>query len=97
MSNVTQKYEEFRAVTKLIIKTDLSKNYGTLTKYREQIIPAYNEFSKYIAERYEKVDDENQKIFDQWLLKARDRFVACLHLNARIICPQYMSTSLIHM
>lgn len=79
MSKVAQKYEDFRAVSKLIIKTNLSKNHGTLTKYRKQIIPAYNVFIEYIAERYEKVDDEGQKIFDQWLQRAREKFVACLN------------------
>lgn len=78
MSNVAQKYEEFRAVSKLMIKTNLSRNYDTLVNYREQIIPAYNEFIEYIAERYERVDAANQNIYDQWLLKARDRFIACL-------------------
>lgn len=78
MTEIQERYEEFRGVAKLIIKTNISRNSETLSRYRVQIIDANNKFVKYVKDTYEKVNDKDREKLGAWLQKVRETFIKCL-------------------
>lgn len=78
MSQIQEKFEDFRGVAKLIIKANISKKRETLSRYRVQIIDANNKFVEYVNENYGKVNDKDREKLGAWLQKVREIFIKCL-------------------
>lgn len=55
------KKDKFLKVTKLIIKTKLSKKQVTLETYRDKIIEAFNDFTNYCRSKYNSVNTETKE------------------------------------
>lgn len=72
--------QKFAKVSKLIIKTKLSKNPDTLKTYRIKIIEAYNEFITYCRAKYNKVNTESKELILRENKELNTKLVTCLKL-----------------
>lgn len=75
---MTEAYNEFNNVAKLMNKTSISTNTDTLNRYRASIIPAYNKFVQFIDANYNRVRQSDQYLLDNSLEKVRGIFIKCL-------------------
>lgn len=78
MSQVDERYTVFNNVAKLVNKKDISVNRVTLERYRSSIIPAYNDFLKFVDVNYHRVKQSDQYKLDTYLERARGTFIKCL-------------------
>lgn len=75
---IQDEYKKFNDIAKLMNKADISTVPETLSGYRLKIVPAYNNFIKFIDANYERVVQKDQYILDSYLEKSRALFIVCL-------------------
>lgn len=71
---------KFIKTTKLIIKSNLSKNLVTLESYRQKIIQSYNELTNYCRAEYPKLNTESKELIIIEHKKLKDKLCICLSL-----------------
>lgn len=72
--------DKFNTVAKRILKTEISKNFDTLSRYRTEIIEAYNIFVKYVVDTWPRYSEENRKIVHSSLERINAKFLECLNV-----------------
>lgn len=71
---------KFIKTTKLIIKSNLSKNIVTLESYRQKIIQSYNELTNYCRDQYPKLNSESKELIILEHKKLKEKLCICLTL-----------------
>lgn len=66
-------------MTKLILKTKISKNIATLIEYRIKLIEAYNSSITYISSRYQTANENNKNAYDLRLTYIRNKVEQCFN------------------
>lgn len=93
MTTFAQLKEQFTAVTKRIIKENLSRSIDKHREYISDLIPAYNKLVTFVHAQYIPALPEPQKEeFKNQLEHARGRFIECLR---RLNIEAELSTNLL--
>lgn len=71
--------EKFMGITKLMLKSNLTKNQAKLEKYRELIIEAYNAFTRYCMRIAPTEKNKDRGTTERYHNYVQKKFVECLN------------------